>query len=324
VKRALVGVVLLGAGEVAAHPLSFGRLELRECDDGSLAVTWRFTAAAERTVAVRPVLPARCVASGSDVSETLEDGVARVARYRCGSPIAGEVVEVLGLEGTDAQVIARYVPVGLPTVETVLDGGSGQWLLPRGRGSSSVWLRYVTLGVEHIATGWDHLAFVLGLALMVRGRRALLAAITAFTAGHSVTLALAALGLVHAPVRAIEAAIAWSVVVVARAAAVEGTDSPGRIAPWTLAALFGLLHGFGFAGALAETGFARGAITRSLLAFNVGVELGQVAFVAVALAAARIALRAGVSETGGRRAVALGVGVAGAYWCAQRAMAFVG
>lgn len=323
-RPALALALLLLAGEAAAHPLSFGRLEAREEGDGSLRVTWRFSAAADRLAAVRPVLPARCSLVGDVATEPLDEGVARAARYRCGGAIAGEALGLSGLDGSEARVIVRYVPAVGEPVETVLDASRPAWVVPRDRAWGSVSLRYLALGVEHIATGWDHLAFVLGLSLLVRGRRALLAAITAFTAGHSVTLALAALGVVHAPVRAVEAAIAWSVVVVARAASVDANETPGAIPPWTLAALFGLLHGFGFAGALAQTGLARGAIARSLVAFNVGVELGQVAFVAIALVVARAATRAGVSVSGGRRAVAFAVGVAGAYWCAERAMAFAG
>ena len=323
-KRALALAGVIVAGEAAAHPLSFGRLEAREGADGSLRVTWRFSAAAERLAAVRPILPARCSLVGDVATEPLDEGLARTARYRCGAAIAGDALGLSGLDGSGAQVIVRYVPAAGEPVETVLDENRRAWVVPRESAWASVSLRYLALGAAHIATGWDHLAFVLGLSLLVRGRRALLAAITAFTAGHSVTLALAALGVVHAPVRAVEAAIAWSVVVVARAASFDASEAPGRIPPWTLAALFGLLHGFGFAGALAQTGLARGAIARSLVAFNVGVELGQVAFVALALVAARVATRAGVSATRGRRAVALAVGVAGAYWCAQQAMAFAG
>lgn len=309
------------AGDAAAHPLSFGRLELREEPGGTLRVVWRASGEAARLAAVRVDLPAHCAQVGDATAEPIEDGVARVARYRCRATLAGELVGVRGLDGAGLQVVARYAPLAGAPVDAVLDGARPGWVIPRGRGGSVGW-RYLRLGVEHIATGWDHLAFVLGLALLARGRRALLAAVTAFTLGHSVTLALAALDLVHAPVRAVEACIAWSVVVVARAASLGAREAPGRCPPWTLAALFGLLHGLGFAGALAETGLAPGAVARSLVAFNVGVELGQVAFVAVALAVARAAARAGVDATRGRRAAALVIGAAGAYWCVVRARGF--
>lgn len=321
-RAALAASVLLAGASVTAHPLSFGRVEARESPDGTLRVAWRFSGTADRVTSVRVALPARCTPVGDVAFDPIEDGVSRVARFRCGAPLAGDDLRVEGLDGSDVQVAARYVPAAGAPADAVLDASSPAWAVPRG--ATSVWGRYLALGVEHIATGWDHLAFVLGLALLVRGRRALLAAVTAFTLGHSVTLALAALGFVRAPVRAIEAAIAWSVVVVARAAIVGAGESPGRVPPWTLAALFGLLHGFGFAGALAEAGLTPGAVARSLVAFNAGVELGQVAFVALALLCARLAVRVGVDVAKGRRAVATAVGVAGAYWCFERVAGFVG
>ena len=119
-RLALALALVLLAGEAAAHPLSFGRLEAREGRDGSLRVTWRFSAAAERLAAVRPVLPARCSPVGEVVTEPIEEGVARAARYRCGGAIAGETLGLSGLDGSGAQAIVRYVPALGEPVETVL------------------------------------------------------------------------------------------------------------------------------------------------------------------------------------------------------------
>lgn len=322
-KRVLAVALVLAAEPAAAHPLAFGRVELREDPAGRVQTAWRASGTAAELRALRVILPARCVAAGEPELAPFEDGIARVEHHRCGASLAGETLRVEGLAGTEVQLVARFVRADGVSADAVLDAARAGWAIPRG-GGAGVAGRYVALGVEHIATGWDHLAFVLGLSLLVRGRRALLAAITAFTVGHSVTLAVAALGVVRAPVAALEAAIAWSVVVVARAALAGAETSSGRVPPWTLAALFGLLHGFGFAGALAETGLPSGAVARSLVAFNLGVELGQLAFVALALAVARLAARAGFDRARGRRAVATAIGVAGAYWCAQRALALGG
>jgi hydrogenase/urease accessory protein HupE len=141
---------------------------------------------------------------------------------------------------------------------------------------------WLELGFVHIAGGVDHLLFVLGLVLLIPGRRALVAAITAFTVAHSLTLAGATLGAFSLPGPPVEATIAASIVLLA----VEGTRSEAALArsrPWVVAFAFGLLHGFGFAGALLELGLPRDAAALPLLGFNLGVEAGQLAFVALVL-----------------------------------------
>jgi len=151
---------------------------------------------------------------------------------------------------------------------------------------------YTLLGIEHILTGFDHLLFVLALLILVKGTRRLIATITAFTVAHSLTLFAATLGWVHVPGPPVEAAIALSIVFVA-AEIVHGRQGmPGLTEryPWVIAFAFGLLHGLGFAGALAEVGLPQNAIPLALLFFNVGVELGQLVFIGailLLLAAAR-------------------------------------
>lgn len=180
---------------------------------------------------------------------------------------------------------------------------------------------YFALGVHHIFAGADHLLFVAGLALLVRPALRLAAALTAFTAAHSLTLALAALGALRLPQAPVEACIALSLVVLARALATGAR--PSSAAAWRLAGACGLLHGLGFAGALAEVGLPDGALVPALLAFNAGVELGQlVAAVAVlALAAlARAALPRAPTWLAAAPAHALGaVAVA---WTIERTLAF--
>jgi len=143
---------------------------------------------------------------------------------------------------------------------------------------------YLKLGVEHILGGIDHLVFVLGLLLLVGPNVNLIKAVTAFTVAHSITLAAAALGWVSAPSALIECLIALSIVFVAAELLRDG-PSLTRERPWLVAFVFGLLHGFGFAGALSEIGLPPKAVAASLLLFNIGVELGQLIFVGVAVAA---------------------------------------
>lgn len=167
-------------------------------------------------------------------------------------------------------------------------------MLPVIPGLREVAATYLRLGIEHIATGIDHLAFVLGLVLLAPAWRKVWKSITAFTAAHSLTLALATLGTVRLPPPPVEAAIALSIVFVAREAwlVAQGRPGPTAARPWPVAFAFGLLHGLGFAGALAEVGLPVHAAPLALLTFNLGVEIGQLAFVAVVLAVGRPLSRA--------------------------------
>jgi hydrogenase/urease accessory protein HupE len=149
---------------------------------------------------------------------------------------------------------------------------------------------YLRLGVEHILLGYDHLLFVLGLILVAASTRQLVMAITAFTAAHSITLAAAVLGVVHVPPKPVEAVIALSIAFVAVeiVRAREGKAGTAARAPWLVAFAFGLLHGFGFAGALSEIGMPEGHIPAALLFFNLGVEAGQLLFVAAVMVSAAL------------------------------------
>lgn len=152
---------------------------------------------------------------------------------------------------------------------------------------------YFVLGVEHILLGIDHLLFVLALVLIVRGVGLLVKTVTAFTIAHSITLALATLGVVHVPSAPVEAIIALSIVFVAAEIirSKRGRGGLAERAPWIVAFTFGLLHGFGFAGALAQVGLPQNDIPVALLFFNLGVEAGQLAFVGVVLAAIALLAR---------------------------------
>src|SRR6185503_6389412 len=145
---------------------------------------------------------------------------------------------------------------------------------------------YTILGIEHILTGFDHLLYVFAMLVLVSGWRRIVVTMSAFTATHSLTLTAATLGWVQVPQPPVEACIALSIIFVAREIVQARRGRPGLTArwPWVVAFIFGLMHGFGFAGALAQVGLPTGAIPTALLFFNVGVELGQLIFVASVLA----------------------------------------
>ena len=189
---------------------------------------------------------------------------------------------------TDALVRIEFVDGG-EWVER-LTPGAPQATIPAGQSGWAVAATYLKLGVEHILLGIDHLLFVLALILIAPNTRQLIKAITAFTVAHSITLAAATLGFVHVPPTPVEAAIALSIAFVAAeiVRAREGKAGIAARAPWIVAFAFGLLHGFGFAGALSEIGLPAGHIPVALLFFNVGVEIGQLLFVAVVLGLAAL------------------------------------
>jgi hydrogenase/urease accessory protein HupE len=186
---------------------------------------------------------------------------------------------------------------------------------------------YTVLGIEHILTGFDHLCFVLALMLIVRRTRLLVWTVTAFTLAHSVTLALATLGFIHVPGPPVEATIALSIVFVASEVVQQQRGREGLAArkPWLIALAFGLLHGLGFAGALAEVGLPANAIPLALLFFNIGVEIGQLLFIAAMLVAMRSLQRLSADHAVLRRAAVVPaylIGAIASYWTIERVSAF--
>ena len=186
---------------------------------------------------------------------------------------------------------------------------------------------YLRLGVEHILTGLDHLAFVLALVLLTPAWRRLWKTITAFTAAHSLTLALAATGIVRLPPPPVEATIALTIVFVAREVWLAQHGRPGSTASraWPVAFAFGLLHGLGFAGALAEVGLPDSDLPLALLTFNLGVELGQLAFVAAVLLLGRaLSRQAWTQRRWLRLAPTYAIGALACFWCIDRVARFWG
>jgi hydrogenase/urease accessory protein HupE len=230
------------------------------------------------------------------------------------------------LQNTGIDVLVRVERLdGSQQLERILAIDPG-FTLKRSPGAGEVILTYTWLGIEHILLGFDHLLFVLALVMIVRGMKSLLLTVTAFTVAHSITLVLATLGIANLPGPPVEAAIALSIVFVA----VEilhlrqGREGLAVRKPWLVAFAFGLLHGFGFAGALAEVGLPQNAIPLALAFFNVGVEIGQLLFIAVVLLLMWLA-RLLLSNLLLERApllVAYGIGGLASYWVIERTVSF--
>ena len=252
---------------------------------------WKQPAVRVQGSQLRPVLPVECEGIGDPEVQKEGTGIRARWRMRCPGGLAGKSVGVEGIAGSQADVLLRITLRDGRRIRHVLKAEAPSFRIDADSSRAGVFKDYAALGVEHILLGWDHLLFVLALVLLVGWGRSLLWTITSFTAGHSVTLALAALGVVHVPQAPIEAAIALSIyfLAVELTSVRQGKRTLTQRAPWAVAAGFGLLHGLGFAGALAEVGLPTAEIPLALFSFNVGIELGQLAFVgAVLLVAAAL------------------------------------
>ncbi len=307
-----------------AHPLAPVLLELVEGEDGTTGVLWRTSALRPVGSDVRPRLPDACEAIDSPRYQ--QEGSRLDARWtvRCAGGLTGQSVAIDGLGTARIDALARIELADGRVAQRVLRAGASEFVIPERERTADVLRSYGALGVEHILTGVDHLLFVFGLLLLV-GRRtaALVKTITAFTVGHSVTLSLAALGWLRVPQAPVELLIAFSIFWLAVELA-RPERGPAARRPWAMAGLFGLLHGLGFAGALAAVGLPQADIPVALFAFNVGIELGQLAFVAVIVAARRVLARP--LERLPRWSEAIPVytlGTLAAYWCFERAAALV-
>ena len=322
----------------AAHSFDPALLDLREQRAGVFAVRWR-TSPAAGEADLRPHLPERCrrleIAGGSGDSAWQID---------CGSEsLYGAALRVDGLEATPVDVVVRIAWLDGVVDTGVLAGGAGVLRVRVAPSppvtTSAVLGTYVLLGVTHILRGTDHLLFLFGLMLLVGGGagfrsgqafpwHSLLKTITAFTVAHSLTLALAALGLVRLPVAPVEALIALSIVFLAaelvgaaRREAAAATAAGGA-RPWMVAFAFGLLHGLGFAGALFRVGLPQDQIATALLAFNAGVELGQVAFVAALIVPLLALARAARRWAPARLLPAYAIGALAMMWTLERIQLF--
>jgi hydrogenase/urease accessory protein HupE len=247
--------------------------------------------------------------------------------------LTGQTIAIEGLSRTSTDVLVRIESLGGATQTERLSPTKTTFVVQPAAGAWEIAATYLGLGVEHILFGFDHLLFVLVLVILVRDWRRVALTVTAFTIAHSITLAAVTLGMVDVPGPPVEAAIALSIVLVAVEIVNARRGKPSLTArrPWAIALCFGLLHGFGFAGALAEVGLPQHAIPIALLLFNLGVEIGQLIFVAAVLTAGglfrrAIALRlepALVQRTVNRLDViaAYAIGAVAAYWLIERTSA---
>jgi hydrogenase/urease accessory protein HupE len=282
---------LFAANLAAADELRPAYLDIRETAADEFAVVWKVPALGDLRLGIYVRMPASCRPKAEPVRTIQAGSFFERWSVACAGGLKGQEISIDGLTSSVTDALARIeyrdgtteVARINPEFPTILVAGAQSRL--------EVAKTYLLLGVEHILTGFDHLLFVLALMLLIRDLWMLAKTITAFTIAHSVTLAGATLGYFSLPQKPVEAAIALSIAFVA-SELIKIKAGERRLSqdyPWIVAFAFGLLHGFGFAGALKETGLPQLDIPLALLMFNVGVEAGQLLFVAAILMVVRAA-----------------------------------
>jgi hydrogenase/urease accessory protein HupE len=310
------------ATSASAHALAPALLDLTEDASGRVEVLWKQSVLSAPGREVRPILPPDCALLDGPRSE--KEGSAVLVRWTLDCGAVGLIGQPLRVDGLGAAKIDTLVRIELADgrrIQSVLRGVEPSMRVPARVTRWAVFMDYLTIGFEHILSGADHLLFVFGLFLLCSAVSPLIKTITAFTLGHSLTLSLAALGYTNLPSGPIEILIAASVLALAvELARNEGKATLMRRHPWPIALLFGLLHGMGFAGALREVGLPDGEIPIALFSFNVGIELGQLLFVAALLALTPLVRRIEIRlpRYWPRRVAVYVMGSLAAYWLFER------
>lgn len=316
-------VLLLCAASVRADELRPGFVELRQRDAVNWSLGWKQPLATPgEPRLVVPMIPGNCRIASGPHRRVVAMALVGNAELACRGPIAGQRAgyrEIIG--GGD--VVLRVAPLAGRSQSYRLTPQAPSARLASRPSQWQVWRTYGELGVTHILAGWDHLLFVIALVLLVRRGWAVAKAVTAFTVAHSLTLAGVTLGLVGLPQAPVEALIALSIVFLGAelVRARDGRDSSSVTLrhPWAIAFAFGLVHGFGFAGALKEIGLPEGEVPSALLAFNLGVEAGQLAVVGVVLALlALVQWLARPAMARAMRIAAYAIGITASYWLIDR------
>jgi len=316
---ALLILPMIASVQAEAHRFAPSLLRLFEIGEGEYNVVWKTPAQRTSSVPLLPVFPDVCSGIAAEAGTLEGTGVISSWRMDCPGGLLGRTLAVSGLAENQASVLLSLETAEGHFYQTLLNTEQTEYTVPPEPTAVQVMREYTWLGAEHIWGGIDHLLFVFGLLLLVGWCKNLVWTITAFTLGHSITLSLVTLGYFEYPVALVEFTIALSIFVLA--VELARRDGLFHRYPWTLAGGFGLLHGMGFAGALAEVGLPQSELPLALLFFNIGIELGQLAFIAVVMASWFVLRRLVTGWEGRLQPVPVYVlGSLSAMWCIQRGL----
>ncbi|QQD17912.1 HupE/UreJ family protein [Spongiibacter nanhainus] len=332
----LFGAVLaLLSSAALAHKFAPALLELHQQSEQDYLLTWRTSVTDQRSA--MPSWPSQCHERRDDAAKKAGatplqyQGTAVIRQWalHCKTGLAGETLSWTPGEAGQTATLVRLVTLDSNAPqETLVMPGETSYTVPASQSGSNVVVQYLILGGKHILIGLDHLFFVAALLLLAGNWRTLLKTVTAFTVGHSITLALVSLKLIPQWSALIEFGIALTILVLALELAHRKKNASASLLSryqWPVAGVFGLVHGLGFAGVLSELGLPKENLLSALFAFNVGIELGQLLFVA-ALAGCLLALRKLSSAS--YRPVTLtmvyAMGSVSVYWCLSRGVLLLG
>ena len=284
---ALLFALMVSVSGAQADELRPGYLELVQEDASKWRIVWKAPVRGGVTPATQPMLPDNCKLSGEMTREMATLAVISRGSVTCKGALAGKQIGLSNFSGAQNDVLVRIAPLSEPTLALRLTADEPSAQIPEKAEIGNVAWTYFVIGIEHIVFGLDHLLFVLCLVLLIRGGWTVVKTVTAFTVAHSITLIGVTLGWFGLPQQPVEVVIALSIIFLAVEIVKKDPENPrfSERIPWLVAFSFGLLHGFGFAGALKEIGLPEGEVPTALLTFNLGVEAGQLAIVAVAVAA---------------------------------------
>lgn len=315
----LLTLLLSWSSQVNAHPLAPGLLALTEISENQFQGIWKLPNKTADRGALSPLFPEACALQNLESPVAVGTGRSQSFQLNCSDTLYDKTLGINGFGASTSGVLLRINFLNGSLVHEMLDYQNSQLSVPSHQTVSAIFSRYIVLGSEHLIQGIDHVLFVITLAILVGWRRQLFWTITLFTLGHSITLSLTALGVIHFPVFFIEAMIAFSIAWAA--ADIINRDQQGMLKrwPWLMSGSFGLLHGMGFAGALAEIGLPQQALTLALAAFNIGIEIGQLLVIAAFFAVVFCVYRLGLKIPDQIKTLTgYAIGIMGAVWFWQR------
>jgi hydrogenase/urease accessory protein HupE len=318
---------LYAVAPVNADEIRPALLDIKEQNTGLFAVTWKVPVRGDKVLALTPRLPDSLELVGTPTLQKVPGALIEHATYKGDAEsLTGQMIAIEGLTEVQTDVLLLIQLQDGSQHSAILRPSSPQFTIPLEASKLQVAGDYWRLGTIHILEGVDHLLFVLALLLIVVGIKQLLAAVTAFTVAHSITLVLATLGVVHVPAAPTEAIIALSILFLATEIVHKhnGQFSLTEKYPWMVAFAFGLFHGLGFAGALSEIGVPQHEVPLALFMFNVGVETGQLLFIGVVLSVIAVLKKLSVTAPQGAwRLLPYSIGSVAAFWTIERVASFL-
>jgi len=310
--------------KIMAHEIRPAYLQIDQIEAKRYQVLWKIPRMGDMSLRIYPQFASSFELKQLDAGKPMANSILLHYNLTGSEPLAGTKIYIENLHKTLVDVLVNVTYLNGEKVTLMLQPDNTSAVLPGETSTWSVVKTYTILGVEHILFGFDHLLFVLALIIITVGFKKIVKTITAFTIAHSITLSMAVLGFANLPGPPVEAIIALSIVFLAVEVikTIQGKQTLTSKKPWLVAFIFGLLHGFGFAGALGEIGIPQSEIPIALAFFNIGVELGQIAFVIVVLAGILLLKRYKNWSVFIRKVPTYAIGTLAAFWFIERFIGF--